>query len=128
MKDAGLAIVVGPIQLGGFGPAAAEAVRAAEAGVRIGVAADAPDNHPALLRATAAQCVLAGLAPNAALRGLTHEAATIAGVADRTGRIAAGLEADLVLWSGSPTDLTSRALSVWSDGRLVHTAPQGGQE
>lgn len=135
-KDAGLAIVVGPLQVGGFGEAAAEAVRAAGAGVRIGFAADAPENHPALLRASAAQCVQAGLAPGAALRALTHDAATIAGVAGRTGRIAPGLEADLVLWSGAPTDLTSRALKVWCDGQLVHVlaapagagAVEGGQQ
>ncbi|MEZ6016718.1 MAG: amidohydrolase family protein [Planctomycetota bacterium] len=133
VKDAGLAIVVGPIQIGGFGPAAAEAVRAAQAGVKIGFAADSPDNHPALLRATAAQCVRAGMAPGAAVRALTGDAASIAGVADRTGRVAAGLEADLVLWSGAPTDLTSRILKVWSDGQLVFEAApnassQGGQE
>jgi hypothetical protein len=128
-KDAGLAIIVGPLQVGGLAEAAAEAVHAAGAGVRIGFAADSPESHPALLRASAAQCVRAGLAPGAALRALTHDAATIAGVADRTGRIAPGLEADLVLWSGAPTDLTSRALKVWCDGQLVHdAAAQGGQQ
>lgn len=126
VKDAGLSIIVGPIQIGGFGEAAAEAVRAAKAGVRIGFAADAPSNHPALLRATAAQCVRAGLAPGDALRALTQDAAAIAGIGDRTGKLAAGLQADLVLWSGAPTDLTSRPLKVWSDGQLVFEAASNG--
>lgn len=122
VKDAGLSVVIGPFFVGGSPEAPRHAVRVAEAGIRFGFASDAPYNHPSLMRATAAQCVAAGMAPSAALRALTSDAAAIAGVGARTGKLAAGLEADLVLWSGPPTDLTSRPLLVWSDGALVHDA------
>jgi len=129
VKDAGLSVVIGPIWVGGEGEEAArQAVRVARAGIRIGFAVDTPENHPALLRASAARCVRAGLEPAAALRALTSDAAAIAGVAGQTGKIAPGLEADLVLWSGPPTELTSRVLRVWSDGQIVHDAATAGSQ
>jgi imidazolonepropionase-like amidohydrolase len=64
-----------------------------------------------------------GLDPVTAWKALTSDAARIAGVADRVGRLAAGLDADFVLWSGDPLDLTSSVEAVFVDGVQVH----GGQ-
>ena len=42
-----------------------------------------------------------------------------AGVDKQVGRLAVGMDADLVLWSGEPLDLASRAETVIVDGRIV---------
>ena len=64
----------------------------------------------------------AGLSPKAALRALTVGAAEIAGVQGSHGTVSAGKAADLVVWSGEPTDLTSRVLHVFAGGRHVYDA------
>jgi imidazolonepropionase-like amidohydrolase len=56
--------------------------------------------------------------PAAAWSALTHQAGAISGTS--AGTLAAGSDADLVLWSGHPLDLTSRVERVWVDGALVH--------
>lgn len=55
---------------------------------------------------------------------LCHGGADAAGVADRVGRLAGGLDADFVLWSGHPLDLTSRIESVYVNGELAHGGAQ----
>lgn len=61
------------------------------------------------------------------LRVLTLEAARVCGLGNRTGRIAAGLDADLLAVEGDPlTDLAAlcRVVAVWKQGRRVTAAPQ----
>lgn len=60
-----------------------------------------------------------GLDPGIALRSVTSEAARLLAVEDRVGSLSAGLDADVVLWSGDPFDPTSSVLSVWVGGRRV---------
>jgi imidazolonepropionase-like amidohydrolase len=67
----------------------------------------------------AAYAVSQGMSPQGALRALTHDAATMMRIGDRVGRIAAGLDADLLLLDGSPLDPRSRVLRVWVDGREI---------
>jgi imidazolonepropionase-like amidohydrolase len=64
------------------------------------------------------------LAPARAIQALTGDAAAIAGVADRVGRIEEGRDADFVLWSGDPLDLGSAVVAVYIDGKRV----KGGNE
>ena len=96
----------------------------AEAGVPLAFALDAPEHSPEALRMTAALCVRAGMDRGAALRALTSEAARIAGVGDRVGRLERGMDADLVLWSGHPLDLASVIEAVYVDGVRVHGGDQ----
>jgi len=66
-----------------------------------------PGSSPvhSLLGAMNMACVLFGLTPEEALRGVTVNAARALGLADR-GRIAPGLRADLVLWDAQgPAEL-----------------------
>jgi imidazolonepropionase len=77
-------------------------------GVPMAVATDLnPGSSPvhSLLGAMNMACVLFGLTPEEALRGVTANAARALGLADR-GRLVPGLRADLVLWDGDgPADL-----------------------
>jgi len=130
IKRAGLGVVVGPFAVGADPAALRAAVELGDNQVPLGLGLDAPWHHPEELRMSAALCVRAGLAPQAARRALTSDAAAIAGVADRVGRLAPGLDADLVLWSGDPLDLTSSVRAVYVDGHLAYGSgrdAQGGQ-
>jgi imidazolonepropionase-like amidohydrolase len=54
-----------------------------------------------------------------ALAWITSEPAKLLGIADHTGSIKTGLNADLVLWSGDPFSVYSHADLVFIDGVLV---------
>ena len=60
-----------------------------------------------------------GLGSEQALEGLTAGAADMLGIADRVGRVQAGLDADLVIFNGHPFDLRSRVETVFVNGREV---------
>lgn len=120
IRAANLGVVMDPQAVGSETRASAALVALAAAGVRVGFALDAPANHPHSLRFGAAAAVRAGMEPDRALVALTGDAALIADVAGRIGRIEPGRDADLVLWSGHPLDLRSSVRTVWIDGRRVH--------
>ena len=127
ISRAGLGVVLGPYPAGTSPALLATAAELGAAGVPLGFALDAPYHHPDQLRLSAAQCVRAGLEPAAARRALTADAARLAGVADRAGQLQPGFDADLVLWSGDPLDLSSAVEAVFVDGELVHGNLQAGE-
>ncbi|KQO63049.1 amidohydrolase [Curtobacterium sp. Leaf261] len=92
----------------------------AAAGVRVAITTDAPvvPIHMLVLQATMA--VRDGLPRQTALEALTTNPATFLGFGDRVGQITPGFDADLVLWSGDPLDVSSRALRVWIEGASVY--------
>jgi imidazolonepropionase-like amidohydrolase len=53
-----------------------------------------------------------------ALKWITINAAWALGLDDRIGSLAAGKNADVVLWSGNPFSVYSRAEKVWIDGAM----------
>jgi imidazolonepropionase-like amidohydrolase len=55
-----------------------------------------------------------------AIRWLTINAAWALGLEDRTGSLVAGKNADVVLWSGDPFSVYSRAEKVWVDGAMMY--------
>jgi imidazolonepropionase-like amidohydrolase len=59
------------------------------------------------------------IAPERAFRWITSGPARMLGLDDRIGSIAVGKDADLVLWSGDPFSVYSRADQVFIDGALV---------
>ena len=120
IKAAGLGVVVEVFRPGIDRRTVDGAALLAEAGVPFGFALDSPGTHPVSLRLSAAACVRAGLARDVAFKALTSDAATLAGVAERVGSVRAGLDADLVLWSGDPVDPGSRVVAVYVDGKKVH--------
>jgi len=70
-------------------------------------------------REAAGYAVANGLPYEAALAALTSSTATIWGIEDRAGRIAAGLGADLVIWDGDPLEPSSGPVMVLLSGREV---------
>ncbi|MBL8889656.1 MAG: amidohydrolase family protein [Planctomycetaceae bacterium] len=71
------------------------------------------------LRYHAAVAVGAGVDREQALRGITIEAANIAGIGDQLGSIKVGKLADLVLFTGHPLDSRSAVTSVLHRGKVV---------
>lgn len=59
-----------------------------------------------------------GLDEHDALKLVTANPARQLGLGDRIGRLAEGLDADLVIWNGPPLATTSRVDQTWIDGRL----------
>ncbi|MFT5058763.1 MAG: imidazolonepropionase-like amidohydrolase [Planctomycetota bacterium] len=119
VKASGLDVVCTPFDLGDGQRGTRSVLALAKAGVRLGFGLDAPARNPKSLRLGAAMCVRAGLSADKARRALTGDAAAIAGVAGRIGRVARGLDADLVLWSGDPVSLTSSIKAVYIEGGKV---------
>lgn len=78
----------------------------AENSIKAAICTDHPETPIQYLPLTAALAVRGGLSREDALRAITINAAKILGVSDRLGSIAVGKDADLVLFSGDPLDLT----------------------
>jgi imidazolonepropionase-like amidohydrolase len=75
------------------------------------------DTHNARnLRQEAGNAIANGLDRDAALRAVTLEPARVWGVADRLGSLEPGKDADVVVWSGDPFELTTRAEHVFIGG------------
>lgn len=94
----------------------------AEAGVSVALTSNAPRYAPDWLRIGAAIAMREGLSRTDALNSVTTTAAEIAGVSDRVGALAKGLDADFVVYSGDPLDLRSRILEVFINGERVYVA------
>ena len=92
------------------------------AGASVVLAGNVGSGDPDSLRITAALAVRHGLSPATARRAITSSAAAVSRVADRTGAIQAGLDADLVVFSGDPLRLDARVVEVWVKGSRSFTA------
>ena len=97
----------------------------ARAGVTIAITTDHPVVPVNFLVHQAALAVKDGLDRETALRALTINPARIAGIDDRLGSIEPGKDADLVLWSGDPLDVLSRAERAFVDGAEIYTYSGG---
>jgi len=90
--------------------------RLAKAGVTLVLSSF--DTHNARnLRQEAGNAISYGLDHDAALRAVTLEPARTWGVADRLGSIEVGKDADIVVWSGDPFELTTGPEHVFIAGR-----------
>lgn len=93
----------------------------ARAGVRIALTTDHPVVPIHFLVHQATLAVKEGLDTETALRSITLNPARMLGIDDRVGALKAGMDADVVLWSGDPLDVMSRALRVFVSGREVYS-------
>src|SRR5690606_28435561 len=93
----------------------------AAAGVQIAITTDHPVVPISFLVHQATLAVKEGLDRDEALRALTINPARMLGLDDRVGSLTPGKDADVVIWSGDPLDVMSRAESVFVGGREVYT-------
>lgn len=94
--------------------------RLARAGVRVAITTDHPVVPINFLVHQASLAVKEGLDPTTALEALTVNPAAFLGLGGRVGALAPGLDGDVVVWSGDPLDVTSRALEVFVTGTSVY--------
>lgn len=97
----------------------------AAAGVEVAITTDAPVVPIDFLVHQPTFAVKAGMDRDAALRAVTVNPARISGVEDRVGALAPGLDGDVVIWSGDPLDVMSRAEQVFVRGRLAYVWADG---
>jgi imidazolonepropionase-like amidohydrolase len=102
-----------------------------EAGVRVALHSDSPYDIQRLNQ-EAAKAMAAGrragiaVSREAALRWITANPAWILGVDARVGTLEPGKDADLVVWSGDPFSVYTRAEQVYIEGRRVYERANPG--
>ncbi|MGE0441514.1 MAG: amidohydrolase family protein [Gemmatimonadales bacterium] len=95
-----------------------------KAGVRAVLHTDSPDGIQRMNQ-DAAKSMYAGnragipVTRDQALRWITANPAWVLGIDQQTGTLEAGKMADVVLWSGDPFSVYSKAEKVWNEGWLV---------
>jgi len=96
------------------------AARLHAAGVAVAISQSGDATHNARkVRQAAGNAVANGLPWDAGLAALTRVPAQAFGVGDRYGSIEVGKQADLVLWTGDPLEVTSIAKQVWLGGKAI---------
>lgn len=126
LASAGRAIVVGPYGFDTDSRTISAAGAFASAGVPVAFAGGYPVAPAAALRITASLAVRYGMDPAKARLGMTKVPADIAGVSDRVGAIAPGMDADMVVFSDDPLRLDARVLAVYISGVRVYDADLDG--
>ncbi|MCX7828121.1 MAG: amidohydrolase [Thermanaerothrix sp.] len=90
-----------------------------KAGVRYCIITDHPVVPIETLQVAVALAVRHGLEPMEAMRGVTLRAAEHLGLGHRMGSVESGKDADLVLWTGDPTDVRNRPAWVMVGGEMA---------
>jgi len=98
------------------------------AGVTIAITTDHPVVPVHFLVHSATFAMREGLSPAEALRAITINPARIMGVDDRLGSLEPGKDADLVIWSGDPLDVMSRAERAFIAGEEVYRYDYASRE
>ena len=122
---AGIPVVIGPLMTSRSkvelrNRSLANPGRLAAAGVEISITTDHPVVPIHFLIHQATLAVKEGLDPVTALRAVTINPARVIGVDDRLGSLTVGKDADVVIWSGDPLDVMSRAERAYLDGREIY--------
>lgn len=117
-----LGVIIEPLDLSSGRRSATAAGVFEHAGVKVALAGGLPQTAPDSVRIGAAVAARGGLSLEAARRAITTVPAELLGVGDRVGELAAGRQADVVVFSGDPLDLRARVLAVYVAGRRVYAA------
>ena len=113
-------VVVGPYTFSSSRRVMLGAAALAAAGVEVAFRGGFPSTPPEGTRITAALAVRHGMEP-AKRRAITTVPAKVAGLDDRVGAIAPGMDADLVVFSGDPLRLDAAAEEVYVKGVRVYS-------
>ena len=122
IKQSGLSVVFEPFSGGDSRREIRSVLALSAAGVPFAFGLDAPSTGPDALRLSAAMCLREGIERKSLEKALFSDAASICGVGEHVGRLERGYDADFLLWSGDPLDLTSRLEAVYIDGVRVDTS------
>jgi imidazolonepropionase-like amidohydrolase len=130
---AGIPVVIGPLftsrsKVELRNRSLANPGKLAEAGVTIAITTDHPVVPINFLIYQATLAVKEGLDPVVALRSVTINPARIIGCADRIGSLTPGKDANVVIWSGDPLDVMSRAERAFIDGREIYHYDYGTRQ
>jgi imidazolonepropionase-like amidohydrolase len=122
---AGIPVVIGPLftsrsKVELRNRSIANPGKLAAAGVEISLTTDHPVVPIHFLVHQATLAVKEGLDRDVALRALTIHPARVIGCADRLGSLEPGKDADVVIWSGDPLDVMSRAEVCFQNGREIY--------
>ena len=125
LGEKGAMAVVGPIICDRGKPELANAslenaAKLHKAGVKIAICTDHPENPINFLSAGAAYCHKYGLPKEEALKGITAGAAELGGFGDRTGSIAVGKDADLIILNGDPFEIQTDVLMTMINGKIYY--------
>lgn len=112
-------LVAGACCRRGRGSAYALAARMSRAGVPVAVTCDYPATRLHHLPLGAGLCVRAGMAPVAALRAMTMDAARLLGVEAACGTIEPGKRADITIFDGDPLLLATAHVMTLCAGQVV---------
>lgn len=91
-----------------------------QSAVKTAIITDHPETPQRLLSLCAAVGMKNGLSRLEALRAITAVPAEICGISDRIGSIKQGLDADLIIWSGTPLDITATPDTVIINGEICN--------
>ncbi len=88
-------------------------------GIPTAIITDHPETPIQYLTLCAAVAVREGMSPDEAMRAITVNPARICGIADRTGTLEPGKDADMVIFHESPLNIFQKPLAVIAEGRTV---------
>ena len=91
-----------------------------EAGVLVAIMTDHPVTPIQRLNMMAGMAVKAGASFDDAIKMITINPAKILELDDRIGSLEAGKDADVVVWSGNPLEMSSEPLMTIIDGQVVY--------
>lgn len=89
------------------------------AGVEVAINTDAPEVPIDLLAASVAIAVKAGVPRDKAIPLISGSAASICGIGDRVGRIAPGLDGDILIFGEDPIGLLVKPEHIFVDGKQL---------
>jgi imidazolonepropionase-like amidohydrolase len=124
IADAGVPVLIGalnniPLDFASLGARQENAALLQRAGVKIIMNGGADAFNARNVTYEAGVAVAFGLPWNEALRAVTLSPAEAFGIADRVGSLAPGRDATLVIWTGDPFELSTRAEKVFVRGKEV---------
>lgn len=119
---AGIPVIIDPLRnlprFESLGITLENAARLNTAGVTV-VFASFDAHNARNIKQAAGNAVSYGMPYDAALRAITLNPARLWGIADQYGTLEAGKDADVVVWSGDPLELTTTAEHVFIRGREI---------